>query len=148
MFMRKLFPSGFKPMLVMLVALVISPNLGHAEGALAIGHPPDIAKQGYAFGTSWNYATKDEAISNALERCRRTKSDVPRSLCKVVRVFKNECAVVALDPKNGTPGAGWAVEATLKKAEAEALEECRATAGSSRRGFCEVSSKGGCDTNK
>jgi len=146
--MRKLLPLDFWPVLVTLATLVISlPNSGHAEGALAIAQPPDIVKQGYAYGTSWNYPTKEEAINNALERCRRTKSSARAALCKVVRTFKKECAVVAMDPKDGTPGAGWAVEATLEKATEKALEECRATAGSSRRKFCEVASKGGCDTN-
>jgi hypothetical protein len=127
---------------------VLYPNSGSAEGALAIGQPPNIVKDGYAFGISWNYSTKEEANSNALERCRATKSEGSRKLCKVIRSFTHECAAVAMDPKDGTPGAGWAIEATQEKAEENALAECRATAGPGRGQFCVISSrKGSCDTN-
>jgi hypothetical protein len=133
--------------IVLFVAAVLYPNSGRAEGALAIGQPPNIVKDGYAFGIASNYSTKEEATSNALELCRNTKSQGSRVLCKVIRSFKNECAAVAMDPKDGTPGAGWAVEATQEKAEENALAECRATAGPSRRQFCVIASKKGCDTN-
>jgi hypothetical protein len=43
----------------------------------------------------------------------------------------------ALDPKNGTPGAGWALGDTQKQADDEALARCRNTAGD-RRDFCKV----------
>jgi hypothetical protein len=134
--------------IVVFAAGFLYPGSGRAEGALAIGQPPDIVKDGYAFGIAWNYSTKEEAMSNALERCRHTKSESSRALCKVVRSFTHECAVVAMDPKDGTPGAGWAIEATQEKAEENALAECRATAGAGRRQFCEIASKkDSCDTN-
>jgi hypothetical protein len=118
-----------------------------AEGAIALAQPPNIVKQGFAFGTAWKYKTVEEARSVALERCRRTKDEARRALCKVVRTFHNECVAVAMDPKDGTPGTGWAVEADAEKAEAAALAECRATAGERRRKFCQVSGETGCDSN-
>ena len=140
--------TSWRLLIVLFAAGFLYPSSGSAEGALAIGQPPNIVKDGYAFGIAWNYSTKEEAASNALERCRNTKSEGSRVLCKVVRSFTHECAVVAMDPKDGTPGAGWAIEATQEKAEENALAECRATAGPSRRQFCAiVSKKGSCDTN-
>jgi hypothetical protein len=32
-----------------------------AEGAVALGAPADVAKEGYAFGYSYNAKTKDDA---------------------------------------------------------------------------------------
>jgi Domain of unknown function (DUF4189) len=122
------------------------PKPGLAEGAIALAQPPNIVKQGFAFGTSWNYTTVEEARSEALARCRRTDDATRRALCKVIRTFHNECVAVAMDPKNGTPGAGWAVEAAADKAEAAALAECRATAGERRKQFCQISGPVGCDT--
>jgi hypothetical protein len=122
------------------------PKPGLAEGAIAIAQPPNIVKQGFAFGTSWNYATAEEARNTALERCRQTDDAARRALCKVIRTFHNECVAVAMDPKNGTPGAGWAVDAGADKVEAAALTECRATAGAARRKFCQISGPIGCDT--
>jgi hypothetical protein len=117
-----------------------------AEGAIALAQPPNIVKQGFAFGTAWNYSTVEEARSMALERCRRTKDEARRALCKVVRTFHNECVAVSMDPKDGTPGTGWAIEADAEKAEAAALAECKATAGANRRKYCEISGPTGCDT--
>ena len=140
--------TSWRLLIVLFAAGFLYPDSGSAEGALAIGQPPNIVKDGYAFGIAWNYSTKEEAASNALEKCRNTKSEGSRVLCKVVRSFTHECAVVAMDPKDGTPGAGWAIEATQEKAEENALAECRATAGPSRRQFCAiVSKKGSRDTN-
>src|ERR1700694_4653183 len=103
-----------------LIILTVVFNLyatpGVAEGAIAIAQPPNIVKQGFAFGTAWNYSTVEEARSVALERCRKTKDEARRALCKVVRTFHNECVAVSMDPKDGTPGTGWAVEANAEKA--------------------------------
>ena len=43
-----------------------------------------------------------------------------------------------MDPKAGTPGAGWAIAATNTIAEQRAMENCKATAGSDRREFCKI----------
>jgi hypothetical protein len=56
----------------------------------------------------------------------------------VVTSFSNKCAAVALDPKDGTPGAGWATGDTQTDADEEALARCRSAAGTNRRDFCKV----------
>jgi hypothetical protein len=63
----------------------------------------------------------------------------------VIATFHNECYAVSLDPKPGTPGAGWAIAADKETAEQRALAHCRLTAGSNREKFCEVS-ESNCDT--
>jgi hypothetical protein len=132
-----------------LVTLSLILNLysrpGYAEGAVAIAQPPDIVRQGFAYGTAYNYDTAEEAVSHALERCRNTKDDARRALCKLIRTFHHECVAVAMDPKDGTPGVGWAVAANAGKAEAAALAACQATAGN-RRSFCKIDTPTGCDT--
>jgi hypothetical protein len=118
---------------------------GYAEGAIVIAQPPDIIRQGFAYGTAYNYDTTEEAVSHALESCRNTKDDARRALCKLIRTFHHECVAVAMDPKDGTSGVGWAVAAGAEKAEAAALAACRATAGN-RRSFCKIDTATGCDT--
>lgn len=116
------------------------------EGALAIAAPPNIAEDGYSSGIAYNYRTEAEAEARALRECRNSK-DAPantRKLCELVRRFVDQCAVVALDPQEGTPGAGWAVAPTLALARSEALRVCNATAGRNRQGKCEISVEG-CD---
>ncbi|MEO8319538.1 MAG: DUF4189 domain-containing protein, partial [Bradyrhizobium sp.] len=61
-----------------------------------------------------------------------------RALCKVAKTFENQCLSTALDPKAGTPGFGWAIETKRAEAEAEALENCRRTAGKGRVNFCKT----------
>src|SRR5450631_4041000 len=75
---------------------------------------------------------------------KKTKSDVRKKLCAIINTFKNQCFDVAMDPADGTPGVGWAIEATLRSSEAEALTKCEATAGPGRRAACKVDSTG-CD---
>ena len=115
-----------------------------AEGAIAVALPKNVAKDGFAYGTGYKFATTEEAQAKALERCRQTKSDLRRKLCKVVNTFNDRCIAVAMDPADGTPGVGWAIEADLKSAERVALEKCEATAGPGRRAACKVHSSG-CD---
>lgn len=120
--------------------LVTLPGAADAEGALAVGLPEKVEKDGVALGTSWNYDTRDGAEARALKECLNFM-DAPantRALCKVIRTFKKECAAIALDPKAGTPGVGWAIRPETKDAEAAALEECKKTAGKNRVKFCVV----------
>ena len=132
--------------LVFLAALRPIPSV--AEGAIAVGLPGDVAKDGVAVGRAWNYATKAEAEDRALKNCRNYM-DAPastRSLCKITGSFHDRCAALAIDPKAGTPGIGWAIAASSKMAEDQAMEKCHATAGLSRRQAC-VLMKTGCDGN-
>ena len=116
------------------------PHAGRADGALAIGLPGDVARQGVAMGWVINYPTRAEAQSQALRHCRDFK-DAPeqtRDLCKVVDAFRDECLAIALDPEFGTPGVGWAVAGNSTNAERAAMEKCMATAGRERQGSCRV----------
>jgi hypothetical protein len=64
-----------------------------------------------------------------------------RARCKVISTFSNKCAAMALDPKDGTPGAGWALADTQKQADDEALARCRSTAGANRSDFCKIDNR-------
>lgn len=120
------------------VALV--PASAQADGAIAIGLPSDVARNGVAVGTSWNYSTPEGARARALEECLSfpDASADTRKLCKVVQSFVRECVAVALDPDAGTPGFGWAVASPQSAAEDVAMQACRKTAGVSRQKFCRV----------
>jgi uncharacterized protein DUF4189 len=122
------------------------PHQAMAMGALAAGIPDDIAAQGVAVGTGYNFSSRDEAEQRALAECK--KRDAPQStlaLCKIIAHFDNQCVAVSLDPKDGTPGFGWAIGPTDAAANAEALQICRQTAGSGRAAYCEQSQTN-CDT--
>src|SRR5262249_47309358 len=122
-------------------------SMAIAEGALAVGVPSNVAKDGYALGIAVNSATVDKASQSALDWCRNLKgaSGKARSLCRVITTFQHQCAAEANDPKPGTPGVGWAVAADQETAERMALENCLKTAGRGRREFCVVASST-CDT--
>ena len=112
-----------------------------ADGAVAVGQPRDIAADGWSIGMSGNYQNEAEARKRALDECRTSK-DAPqatRNLCKIVRTFKKACVAAALDPKAGTPGAGWALAASRPEAEQAALAACRKTAGKGREDSCIIS---------
>jgi len=124
----------------LLAPTILWPNPAAAHGALAVGLPSDVAESGFAYGFAVNYSTRDEAAAAALETCRAEKVAVARSLCTVIDTFRGRCVAVAMDPKAGTPGVGWAIGTTKEKAEIQALTECIETAGESRRGACLVTS--------
>jgi hypothetical protein len=117
-----------------------------SAGALAIGEPKHIEKGGVAVGFAYNYANKDAAEAEALKRCLAFKGApaATRVLCKVVKSYESQCHAIALDPKDGTPGFGWAVMTEQAKADEAALDNCRRTAGKSRVEFCKVT-KSACD---
>jgi hypothetical protein len=125
--------------LAFVAAFPFAPSPTVAEGALAIALPSDVAKGGFAYGRSANWRSEDEARADALKFCRESATEPKlRSLCAVIDTFRDQCAAIAMDPKAGTPGVGWAIAATRQAAERQALTQCRDTAGSSRRDFCEV----------
>jgi hypothetical protein len=120
---------------------MLHPQRALAEGAIAVGEPKDVAKDGYAYGYSTGKADLKAATAEALETCRQPgngKSEQGRKLCKTVGTFTNECVAVAMDPGQGTPGVGWAIGRTLKLAEDQAMTRCKATAGASRRESCVI----------
>ena len=124
------------------------PVAASADGALAIGHPTDVASQGFAFGIVGNISTTAQASEQALALCRNAKGAAgsARSVCQVVQTLHQQCAAVAMDPATGTPGAGWAVALDKKTAETEAIQQCSLTAGSDRQSYCAVSVSM-CDTS-
>jgi Domain of unknown function (DUF4189) len=115
-------------------------NAALAEGALAVGVPAGGLIKGYAIGFALNYKSEAETRKGAIDACKRTKGSNTAAMaqCAVVATFHNQCASSAMDPANGTPGAGWGVADTQKAADEKALARCRETAGADRRGFCKV----------
>jgi hypothetical protein len=110
-----------------------------AEGALAVGMTSSVSKDGVAFGTAINYKSEEEARKAAIDYCHKFKGAPKASAqCRVVGTFKDKCYAISMDPKAGTPGAGWSIAAIKSDAEDHAVTNCKATAGSDRRQFCVV----------
>jgi S1-C subfamily serine protease len=131
---------------LLLAAAAGSSHQALAEGALAIGLPRDVSKDGIALGWNTNSPTSAEARRRALEGCRDVKNstDAARALCKIVGTFHNQCVAGAEDPDPGTPGVGWAVAADKPTAEQKALAMCQAKSPPARRAACKVMTSG-CD---
>jgi hypothetical protein len=119
------------------------PPRARADGAVAVGSTGDVVKDGIAFGTVVD-EPKDAAAEAAIRHCRTFQARAAEH-CKVVATFAGECFAVAYDPKPGTPGAGWGVAANQFLAHQKAIAMCEETAGSARRGQCQVE-RSGCDT--
>jgi Domain of unknown function (DUF4189) len=141
-------PSGcaafFASFLVLAISLSVAmPGPATAEGALAVGIARGGTAKGYATGFSINQPTVKAARSNAVEQCKRTKASNAdaKSGCEVVVTFRNKCVASAVDPQQGTPGAGWGVGGTQEAADSQALSRCRAKAGADRAEFCEVTDR-------
>ena len=135
---------------------VVCNGSARSAGALAEGIAPGGVAKGYEIAYRVNQASADQARSDALAQCRkgqeRLASGRPpdaangraRARCAIVISFENKCLAVALDPKDATPGAGWATAGTQKDADDEALARCRSVAGANRRDFCKVTNQA-CD---
>jgi hypothetical protein len=127
--------------LILLSGAMLWSKSAAAEGALAIGLPADVAKNGFAYAYHVGEEPPDEARQLAMKTCREPspdKSATARALCAIVANFHDQCVAVAEDPQAGTPGVGWSIADTLPKAEAGALAKCKATAGPGRQGACIV----------
>jgi len=136
-----------------LLAIAFCPGPAGAEGALAVGLPANVAKDGVSIGFAINSETADAARAGALKGCRippktTVSGTVPTTksgrLCTVVSTFHDQCYAYAFDPQDGTPGFGWAVADDQRGAEKQALANCEKTAGPKRRAAC-VIVKTGCD---
>jgi len=129
------------PAAILLAALLPLPHPAAADGAIAVGVPASVVQNGYAYGRTTNSENTRIASEHALSNCKSAKdaTQIARDLCLVVMTFKNKCVALALDPKAGTPGAGWAIANTQDDAETQAMAQCVATAGPDRRGFCRIS---------
>jgi hypothetical protein len=131
---------------LLLATALLAPAPAAAEGALAVGVPADVVKEGFAYGRDINFPDENAASDRALDLCRTAKdsTDTARGMCTIVMSFKGQCVSVAMDPQAGTPGVGWAVAPTRDAADQQALANCMATAGADRRQFC-VKSDSACD---
>ena len=114
-----------------------------AIGALAIGEPAEVATDGLSMFTFVNAGSTKEAKAKALNGCKTTEtaSLTSKKLCKIVVTFSNKCIAEAIDPKEFTPGWGWAMADNSDDAKSQAMEKCRATAGPDRRDACEIGQK-------
>jgi hypothetical protein len=136
--------SFFASFLAVAISFAITaPDVAKAEGALAVGIARGGIAKGYATGFAINQPTVKAARSNAVEQCKRTKSSNAdaKSGCEVVVTFHNKCVASAVDPQDGTPGAGWGLGSTQDAADGQALARCRAKAGAERAEFCEVTDR-------
>jgi hypothetical protein len=113
---------------------------GIAAGAVAVGEPADISKDGVAIFTFVKASSAAVAKEKALAGCKGlpNASDTSKALCKVVATFENQCVAQALDPESGTPGFGWAMARNSRSAREQALSNCRDTAGPTRQDKCVV----------
>jgi hypothetical protein len=130
---------------VALTAVLIRTDPSMAAGAVAVGQPSDIAKQGVSYRETTNYKTMDQAKAAALTGCKSNGSDQSKALCQVVATFSNQCVAEAYDPQTGTPGFGWAIGDTTRAAADQAMANCRSTAGPSRQTACQIADKVLCD---
>ena len=126
----------------LLGAFLAAPTAAQAAGAIAIGLPADVAQDGISMFIFVNASNASEARTKAVEGCKTVGSQTARALCKVMATFNNQCAAEALDPKDGTPGFGWAIADTEAEAKSMALANCRDTAGPDRQDACVVPEKG------
>ncbi len=116
------------------IALIAQP--AGATAALVVGEPPDVAKEGFTYGVGFKFPNAERATEKAFEICRQHKGLASR--CKLITTFDAKCVAIAFDPQDGTPGVGWSIAANSETAKREALAKCEATAGSDRKGKCEV----------
>ncbi|MFZ1102815.1 MAG: DUF4189 domain-containing protein [Hyphomicrobiaceae bacterium] len=129
------------PLLLTVALLRAADPPAHAEAALAVGQPTDVARQGVSMGWAVDYPDKAAAEAEALARCRSFK-DAPqgvRDLCRIVESVRDTCLAVALDPDRGTTGVGWGVHKNREWAEDAAIDKCAEASAPKRRASCEVS---------
>jgi Domain of unknown function (DUF4189) len=112
-------------MLLGFFAAALLPSFAAAEGALALGLPNDVARDGFAYGYSYGAGTIGRAQAIALSECRKTKDNNLRSLCKLITSYRDQCVAIAMDPTDGTPGVGWAIANDLSSAKLQAVNKCR-----------------------
>jgi hypothetical protein len=125
--------------IAMVAMAAVATSSANADGALAVGSTANVSNDGIAVGTSVNYKTAAEAEQAALKRCSDYKP-APKAAAQCISVgtFRGECYAVSFDPKEGTPGAGWAIASTKALAEERAIANCKVTAGEDRRDFCRI----------
>lgn len=120
-----------------------------ADGALALGIPANVAKDGFSYGWAYDHPSTNAAKEAALKACKTNDegSSQAKKLCRIYDSFVGRCAAIAMDPKAGTPGVGWAIDDDRAGSEKSALANCKVTAGEDREDFCEIS-RSICDGEK
>jgi len=118
-------------------------------GALALGTTGNVPDDGLAFAGNVKSATQDEANDKALNACKGQAATYPArkraaARCQVIATLNNQCYAFAEDPKDGTPGYGWAIANDQDSANSQAIANCKQTAGRSRQQYCKVDASG-CD---
>jgi Domain of unknown function (DUF4189) len=133
--------------LLLLVILLLRSH----HGALAFGAVAEGIAKGANGSTAWSFGAvvdkpdEQTAKDAALETCKKNGGVNSRKLCHLIMTFENKCVASSEDPKNGTPGIGWAVSDAREQAIAEAISRCQSTAGPDRRSFCQTSHGAVCD---
>jgi hypothetical protein len=115
-----------------------APMVAQAAVALAVG-VTGKPTEGLASGYSYNYDDVKEAERTALQSCSDYKP-APKAArrCKLFASMKKGCVAIAFDPKDDSPGMGWAVDEKREVAENDAIEACRKRAPASRRKYCKI----------
>ncbi len=128
------------------VILLAATSPAGAHGAIAIGGNPASAEtRGIAVGVVQNYDTSAVAEAEAIKKCLAFTGAPKKTvaLCKIVRTFRHEWVVVALDPKPSTPGFGWSIDPDKAIAERNAMDQCKVSSSTARKAFCEVAGEMG-----
>lgn len=129
------------------ILLVAGAGAARAEGALAIGLPEAGAQNGFAYGYATGYDDVETAKREALNTCRASRGGASRAvrrLCRIEATFRRRCVAVAMDPRDGTSGVGWAVADEKIEAERQALAACHETSREGERLSCRIDGSG-CD---
>ena len=123
---------------LLITAALCAPGSANAAAALAVG-VTDRPGDGIAYGYAFNYKTEDEAKEIARSGCRGYK-EAPKAtpFCRIIGSVSKGCIAVAFDPKDDSPGMGWAVHEDRSTAEERALADCRTAAPSGRKQFCRI----------
>ena len=82
--------------------------------------------QGFAYGYSWNYYTRESARQRATRECRNKGG----SSCREVSWFRNSCAALAITSEGGY-GTAW--HTSRSNAESMAVSNCRSAGNSNCR---------------
>jgi hypothetical protein len=85
---------------------LMADDLCMAAGAVALGEPADIAKDGVAIFTQVNAANAKIAKERALAGCKAlpNSSNTSKALCKIVGTFENQCGGAGVGPAKWDAG--------------------------------------------
>ncbi|MCB1522457.1 MAG: DUF4189 domain-containing protein [Hyphomicrobiaceae bacterium] len=137
-----LIRHGAAALLFLALLTIIEIRPVSAEVALAVGTTArGVARDGIAIGYAALRGEEELSRKQALGYCQslRTAPVAARS-CRIVKTLPQGCAAMALDPKPGSPGAGWSLAEDIDEAVDEAVGRCRDSSPRSRRGACKLMS--------